>query len=108
MRASCRSHSIPLLLVFLSQRRMAILVYPCLLLNRCHRTIVVWVGFSSDGVLATQLAVASGAKVVTTASEHIFDLCNMCGATEVRRSIFTCFLHRLVCYKLSAIKRRRR
>jgi NADPH:quinone reductase-like Zn-dependent oxidoreductase len=37
------------------------------------KTIVVWGGSSSVGALAIQLAVASGAKVVTTASSHNFD-----------------------------------
>ncbi|KAK4937523.1 hypothetical protein LTR10_021894 [Elasticomyces elasticus] len=47
------------------------------------KTIVVWGGSSSVGALATQLAVASGVKVIATASEHNFDFCKKCGASEV-------------------------
>lgn len=47
------------------------------------RTIVVWGGSSSVGALATQLAVASGVKVIATASEHNFEFCKKCGASEV-------------------------
>ena len=47
------------------------------------KTIVVWGGSSSVGAFAIQLAVASGAKVVTTASQHNFDFCKQRGATEV-------------------------
>ncbi|CAJ2500897.1 Uu.00g037500.m01.CDS01 [Anthostomella pinea] len=47
------------------------------------KTIVVWGGSSSVGALATQLAVASGAKVIATASSHNFDFCMSNGATDV-------------------------
>lgn len=47
------------------------------------KTIVLWGGSSSVGALVTQLAVASGVKVVATASEHNFDFCKKCGASEV-------------------------
>ncbi|KAK5111694.1 hypothetical protein LTR62_004800 [Meristemomyces frigidus] len=47
------------------------------------KTVLVWGGSSSVGALAIQLAVASGAKVVATASKHNFDFCKSCGASEV-------------------------
>lgn len=47
------------------------------------KTIVVWGGSSSVGALVIQLAVASGVKVVATASKHNFDFCKKCGASEV-------------------------
>lgn len=46
------------------------------------KTIVVWGGSSSVGALAIQLAVAAGAKVVTTASSHNFDFVKNAGAAE--------------------------
>ncbi len=54
------------------------------------KTIVVWGGSSSVGALVTQLAVASGAKVVATASEHNFDFCKKCGASVVSSIEFVC------------------
>ena len=50
-----------------------------------NKTIIVWGGSSSVGAITTQLAVASGAKVITTASKHNFDFCKKCGASEVSR-----------------------
>ena len=47
------------------------------------KTIVVWGGSSSVGAVTIQLAVASGVKVIATASEHNFDFCKKIGATEV-------------------------
>jgi NADPH:quinone reductase-like Zn-dependent oxidoreductase len=47
------------------------------------KTLVVWGGSSSVGALAIQLAVASGLKVVATASKHNFDFVKKCGASEV-------------------------
>ena len=47
------------------------------------KTIVVWGGSSSVGALAIQLAVQSGAKVVSTASERNHEFCKKLGATEV-------------------------
>lgn len=47
------------------------------------KTIFVWGGSSSVGALVIQLAVASGAKVVATASKHNFDLLKSWGASEV-------------------------
>jgi len=55
-------------------------------------TIVVWGGSSSVGAVATQLAVASGVKVVATASDHNFDFCKKCGATEVSSIVPVCSL----------------
>lgn len=57
--------------------------YPSLSPKPSGKTIVVWGGSSSVGALATQLATASGAKVVAVASEHNFDFCKKCGASEV-------------------------
>ena len=47
------------------------------------KTLVVWGGSSSVGAITIQLAVASGLKVVTTASKHNFDFVKKCGASEV-------------------------
>lgn len=47
------------------------------------RTILIWGGSSSVGSCAIQLAVASGAEVVTTASPKNFDYCKDLGAKEV-------------------------
>ena len=47
------------------------------------KTIVVWGGSSSVGTFAIQLSVASGVKVVTTASKHNFDFVKSIGASEV-------------------------
>lgn len=49
----------------------------------CGKAIVVWGGSSSVGALTIQLAVASGVKVITTASAHNFDFCRECGASSV-------------------------
>jgi len=49
----------------------------------CGKTIVIWGGSSSVGAVATQLAVAGGAKVVAVASSHNFDFCKKNGASEV-------------------------
>ena len=57
--------------------------YPSLNPKPSGKTIVVWGGSSSVGALTIQLAVASGAKVVAVASEHNFDFCKKCGASEV-------------------------
>ena len=59
------------------------LQYPSLKPSPSGKTIFLWGGSSSVGALVTQLAVASGAKVVTTASKHNFDFCKKCGASEV-------------------------
>ncbi|KAK3702281.1 hypothetical protein LTR37_014992 [Vermiconidia calcicola] len=47
------------------------------------KVIAVWGGSSSVGALTIQMAVAAGVKVVTTASQHNFDFCKSCGASEV-------------------------
>jgi NADPH:quinone reductase-like Zn-dependent oxidoreductase len=47
------------------------------------RTIVIWGGSSSVGSCAIQLAVASGADVITTASRSNFKYCRDLGASEV-------------------------
>lgn len=59
------------------------LPYPSLKPSSSGKTIFVWGGSSSVGALTIQLAVASGAKVVTTASKHNFEFCKKCGASEV-------------------------
>ena len=48
-----------------------------------NRTILIWGGSSSVGSCAIQLAVASGAEVVTTASSKNADYCKSLGAAEV-------------------------
>ena len=62
------------------------LSYPSFEPAATDKTIFVWGGSSSVGTLVTQLAVASGARVVTTASQHNFDFCKKNGASEVSRS----------------------
>lgn len=59
------------------------LPHPSLNPSSCGKTIFVWGGSSSVGALTIQLAVASGVKVVASSSEHNFDFCKKCGATEV-------------------------
>lgn len=51
--------------------------------KRLGRTVVVWGGSSSVGSCAIQLAVASGAEVITTASSRNFKYCKQLGASEV-------------------------
>ena len=46
------------------------------------RTVLVWGGSSSVGSCCIQLAVASGAEVVTTASPSNFDYCKKLGASK--------------------------
>ena len=45
--------------------------------------VVIWGGSSSIGCVATQLSVASGVAVVTTASKRNFDFCREVGAQKV-------------------------
>lgn len=45
-----------------------------------NKTIVVWGGSSSVGIVAIQLAVASGLNVITTASKHNFSFVKDAGA----------------------------
>ena len=59
------------------------LPFPSLNPSPIGKSIVVWGGSSSVGVVTIQLAVASGVKVITVASPRNFDLCKKCGATEV-------------------------
>ncbi|KAK5167154.1 uncharacterized protein LTR77_007884 [Saxophila tyrrhenica] len=47
------------------------------------KTIVVWGGSSSVGSMVIQLAAASGAKVVATASQQNHEFCKSLGASEV-------------------------
>ena len=63
------------------------LEYPSLDPKDSGKVVLIWGGSSSVGAIATQLAVASGARVVTTASEHNFGFCKANGASEV------CFTH---------------
>ncbi|EMD00118.1 hypothetical protein BAUCODRAFT_30581 [Baudoinia panamericana UAMH 10762] len=46
------------------------------------RTVLIWGGSSSVGSCAIQLAVASGAEVITTASSRNFDYCRKLGAAQ--------------------------
>ena len=59
------------------------LPHPSLKPSSAGKTIIVWGGSSSVGALTIQLAAASGVTVVATASEHNFDFCKKCGASEV-------------------------
>ena len=59
------------------------LEYPSLDPKDSGKVVFIWGGSSSVGAIATQLSVASGAKVVTTASEHNFGFCKANGASEV-------------------------
>jgi NADPH:quinone reductase-like Zn-dependent oxidoreductase len=47
------------------------------------RTILIWGGSSSVGSCCIQLAVASGASVITTASPSNFEYCRKLGASQV-------------------------
>ncbi|KAM0326684.1 hypothetical protein ACHAQA_006554 [Verticillium albo-atrum] len=47
------------------------------------KSILVYGGSSSVGLLTIQIAVAIGLEVITTASPHNFDLCKSVGAAEV-------------------------
>jgi NADPH:quinone reductase-like Zn-dependent oxidoreductase len=72
------------------------------------KTIVLWGGSSSVGALVTQLAVASGVKVVATASEHNFDFCKRCGASQVSSIEFVCFppplkVSQVISYKKASV-----
>ena len=60
------------------------LPFPSLNPSDSGKTIVVWGGSSSVGALTIELAVASGVKVIATASQRNFDFCKQCGASEVR------------------------
>lgn len=51
--------------------------------KRLGRTVLIWGGSSSVGSCAIQLAVASGAEVITTASSRNFKYCKQLGASEV-------------------------
>ena len=64
------------------------LPHPSLKSSSTGKTLVVWGGSSSVGALAIQLAVASGLKVVATASKHNADFVKKCGASEVCIAIF--------------------
>lgn len=59
------------------------LPYPSLNPTSSGKTIVIWGGSSSVGALATQLATASGARVVSTASAHNHAFAKSLGASEV-------------------------
>jgi NADPH:quinone reductase-like Zn-dependent oxidoreductase len=47
------------------------------------KTLLIWGGSSSVGSSAIQLAVASGLRVITTASKHNFSYCEKLGASKV-------------------------
>lgn len=47
------------------------------------KTLIVWGGSSSVGLIAIQLARASGLNVVTTVSKHNEDLVRRLGATKI-------------------------
>lgn len=59
------------------------LSFPSLTPQPSNKTLVIWGGSSSVGAIATQLATAAGAKVISVASSHNFDFCKKCGAVEV-------------------------
>ena len=56
---------------------------PSLQPQQSDKTVVIYGGSSSVGAMAIQLAVASGAKVIATASSHNFDFVKKAGAAEV-------------------------
>lgn len=56
--------------------------YPTEKPEALKRTLLVWGGSSSVGSCCIQLAVASGAHVITTASPRNFDYCRELGASE--------------------------
>lgn len=56
---------------------------PTLTPTQSGKTVVVYGGSSSVGALAIQLATASGAHVIATASSHNFDFCKSLGAQSV-------------------------
>ncbi|EME38465.1 hypothetical protein DOTSEDRAFT_57543 [Dothistroma septosporum NZE10] len=56
--------------------------YPSLSPKPSNKTILVWGGSSSVGAVAIQLAVASGAKVVTVASKRNHSFVTSLGASE--------------------------
>lgn len=57
--------------------------YPSLKPKPSGKTLLVWGGSSSVGAITIQLAVASGAKVISVASKHNIDFVKSLGATEV-------------------------
>ncbi|KAK6008476.1 hypothetical protein QM012_000379 [Aureobasidium pullulans] len=59
------------------------LPYPTASPKSSGKVILIWGGSSSVGSTAIQLAVASGVKVVTTASKHNHDYCSKLGASAV-------------------------
>lgn len=67
----------------LYQKGFLALPFPELKPEPLDRTILIWGGSSSVGSCAIQLAVASGATVVTTASPSNFEYCRKLGADKV-------------------------
>ncbi|KAK5172997.1 uncharacterized protein LTR77_003119 [Saxophila tyrrhenica] len=67
----------------LYQKGFLALPYPTLKPESLDRTVIIWGGSSSVGSCAIQLAVASGATVITTASPGNFEYCRKLGASKV-------------------------
>ncbi|KAF2159998.1 hypothetical protein M409DRAFT_70717 [Zasmidium cellare ATCC 36951] len=59
------------------------LPYPTLTPSSIGKTLIVWGGSSSVGAVTTQLATASGVKVVAIASKKNCELCEKAGAVKV-------------------------
>ncbi|KAK4500628.1 hypothetical protein PRZ48_008817 [Zasmidium cellare] len=59
------------------------LPYPSLSPSSIGKTLIVWGGSSSVGAVTTQLARASGVKVIAIASKRNFELCEKAGAAKV-------------------------
>ncbi|KAI0145626.1 putative quinone oxidoreductase [Xylariaceae sp. FL1272] len=59
------------------------LPYPSRQPTPIGKVIVVWGGSSSVGACTIQLAVASCVQVIAVASQHNFDFCKKCGASQV-------------------------
>lgn len=67
----------------LYQKGFLALPFPSEKPAKLDRAVVVWGGSSSVGSCAIQLAVASGAYVITTASPSNFAYCEKLGASQV-------------------------
>ncbi len=67
----------------LYQKDFLNLPFPTLKPDALDRTVIIWGGSSSVGSCCIQLAVASGATVVTTASPSNFEYCRKLGADQV-------------------------
>jgi NADPH:quinone reductase-like Zn-dependent oxidoreductase len=65
------------------EKPMLKIAYPELDTPSTGQVIVVYGASSSIGATTTQLATAAGVRIIAIASQHNFELCRTCGATEV-------------------------